>query len=130
AMLAGFLLIGITVETFDLRTILSSGEILRDSPLYSAIVLLVLAGAFTKSAQWPFHFWLPGAMEAPTPASTYLHSATMVKAGIFLIARLSSILNDTTLWIYLVTGTGLITFLYAAVIALRQTDLKAILAYS
>ena len=130
AMLAGFLLIGITAETFDLQTILSSGEILRNSPLYSAIVLLVLAGAFTKSAQWPFHFWLPGAMDAPTPASTYLHSATMVKAGIFLIARLSPILNDTTLWVYLVTGVGLITFLYAAVIALRQTDLKAILAYS
>lgn len=130
AMMAGFILIGITVGTFDLPTILSSGDVLRGSPLYSAIVLLVLAGAFTKSAQWPFHFWLPGAMEAPTPASTYLHSATMVKAGIFLIARLSPVLNDTPLWIYLVTGTGLITFLYAAVVALRQTDLKAILAYS
>ena len=130
AMMAGFLLIGVTVGTFDLQAILFSGEVLRNSPLYSAIVLLVLAGAFTKSAQWPFHFWLPGAMEAPTPASTYLHSATMVKAGIFLIARLSPVLNDTALWVYLVTGTGLITFIYAAVIALRQTDLKAILAYS
>ncbi len=130
AMLAGFLLIGSTVGTFDLRLILTSGDILRESPLYAAIVLLVLAGAFTKSAQWPFHFWLPGAMEAPTPASTYLHSATMVKAGVFLIARLSPVLNDTGLWLSIVTGIGLITFIYAAVMALRQSDLKGILAYS
>lgn len=130
AMLAGFLLIGITAQTFNLSEILASGDLLRESPLYPAMLLLVLAGAFTKSAQFPFHFWLPGAMEAPTPASTYLHSATMVKAGIFLIARLSPVLNNTDLWVTVVTGVGLLTFLYAAVIALRQTDLKAILAYS
>lgn len=130
AMLAGFLIMGSTAGTFNLQEILSGGDVLRGSPLYSAIVLLILAGAFTKSAQWPFHFWLPGAMEAPTPASTYLHSATMVKAGVFLIARLSPVLNETPLWTYTLAVIGLITFLYAAVIALRQTDLKAILAYS
>ena len=103
---------------------------LRDSPFYTLILILVLVGAFSKSAQWPLHFWLPGAMEAPTPASAYLHSATMVKAGIFLLARLSPILNGTSLWFYATFIIGSITFLYAAVIAFRQTDLKAILAYS
>jgi multicomponent Na+:H+ antiporter subunit A len=130
AMMAGFLIIGSVAGTFSLREILASGDALRSSPLYGAMLLLVLAGAFTKSAQWPFHFWLPGAMEAPTPASTYLHSATMVKAGVFLIARLSPALNETPLWIYTLSTIGLITFIYAAIIALRQTDLKAILAYS
>jgi multicomponent Na+:H+ antiporter subunit A len=130
AMMAGFLLVGITAGTFELTAILQSGETLRDSPLYSAMLLLILAGAFTKSAQYPFHFWLPGAMEAPTPASTYLHSATMVKAGVFLLARLSPVLNNTDLWFWTITGFGLVTFLYGAVFALRQTDLKAILAYS
>ena len=130
AMMAGFLLAGITAGTFELTALLQTGDTLRDSPLYSAILLLILAGAFTKSAQYPFHFWLPGAMEAPTPASTYLHSATMVKAGVFLLARLSPVLNNTDLWFWTVTGFGLVTFLYGALFALRQTDLKAILAYS
>lgn len=130
AMMAGFLLIGITVGTFDLTQILQSGDVLRDSPLYPLMLALVLVGAFTKSAQVPFHFWLPGAMEAPTPASTYLHSATMVKAGVFLLARLSPVLNDTDLWFYSLSAVGLVTFLYGALFALRHTDLKAILAYS
>lgn len=130
AMMAGFLLIGIVAGTFDLSDIVQGGDVLRESPLYLGMLVLVLLGAFTKSAQFPFHFWLPGAMEAPTPASTYLHSATMVKAGVFLLARLGPALNGTDAWLYLVTITGLVTFLYGAVIALRHTDLKAILAYS
>lgn len=129
AMLAGFLLIGITAGTFDLPTLLS-GDALRTSPLYIPMLLLILAGAFAKSAQWPLHFWLPGAMEAPTPASTFLHSATMVKAGVFLLARLSPVLNNTPTWYYVVSIMGLFTFVYGALIALRHTDLKAILAYS
>jgi len=130
AMLVGFLLVGMTAGTFDLPELLLSGDVLRTSPLYVPMLLLILAGAFSKSAQWPLHFWLPGAMEAPTPASTFLHSATMVKAGIFLLARLSPVLNDTTTWYYVVSIIGLFTFVYGALIALRQTDLKAILAYS
>src|SRR5690606_34256523 len=129
AMLAGFLLLGITAGTFDLPTLLS-GDTIRSSQLYIPILLLILAGAFAKSAQWPLHFWLPGAMEAPTPASTFLHSATMVKAGVFLLARLSPVLNNTPIWYYVVSIIGLVTFVYGALIALRQTDLKAILAYS
>lgn len=130
ALLAGVLLIGVVSGTFDFLTLLTNPDVLRESGLYVPIVLLVFAGAFTKSAQWPLHFWLPGAMEAPTPASTYLHSATMVKAGVFLLARMSPLLNGSDLWMYTLTIIGLITFLYGAVIALRQTDLKAILAYS
>lgn len=130
AMMAGFLLVGVTAGTFELPEILSSGDVLRDSPLYLPMLLLILIGAFSKSAQWPLHFWLPGAMEAPTPASTYLHSATMVKAGVFLLARMGASLNGTDAWFYIVTLVGLITFLYGGLIALRQTDLKGILAYS
>jgi multicomponent Na+:H+ antiporter subunit A len=130
ALLAGFLLLGITSGTFDLPSLLNSGDTIRNSPLYVPALLLILVGAFSKSAQWPLHFWLPGAMEAPTPASAYLHSATMVKAGVFLLARLSPVLNHTDAWFYSVTIVGLITFLYGGIVALRQTDLKAILAYS
>lgn len=130
AMMAGFLLVGLTVGTFEIPEILASGDLLRNSTLYVPALILILVGAFSKSAQWPLHFWLPGAMEAPTPASTYLHSATMVKAGVFLLARLSPVLNQTDIWVFTVTLIGLITFIYGAVIALRQTDLKAILAYS
>jgi multicomponent Na+:H+ antiporter subunit A len=130
ALLAGIVLVGSAGGTFDIPVLLSKGDVLRGSPLYAPALILILVGAFTKSAQWPFHFWLPGAMAAPTPASAYLHSATMVKAGIFLLARLGLALNGTDLWLYSVTGFGLITFLYGGVIALRQTDLKAILAYS
>jgi multicomponent Na+:H+ antiporter subunit A len=93
-------------------------------------VLLILLGAFTKSAQFPFHFWLPAAMEAPTPVSAYLHAATMVKAGVYLLARLSPLLGDTEMWFWSLTVTGAITMLAGAVIALWKTDLKQILAYS
>jgi multicomponent Na+:H+ antiporter subunit A len=102
----------------------------RAHALYPAALLLILAGAFTKSAQVPFHFWLPAAMAAPTPVSALLHSATMVKAGVFLLARLHPALAGTPLWIGIVTSVGMITMVYAAVVALRQRDLKKILAWS
>jgi multicomponent Na+:H+ antiporter subunit A len=102
----------------------------RAHALYLPILSLVLFGAFTKSAQFPFHFWLPGAMEAPTPVSAYLHSATMVKAGVFLLARLSPALGGTDEWLYVVTTVGAVTMLVGGLLALYQTDLKLILAYS
>lgn len=129
-LMAGILLIGLVAGTFDMNVLLTGDNILRDHALYVPILMLICIGAFTKSAQFPFHFWLPGAMEAPTPASTYLHSATMVKAGIFLLARLSPVLDGTDVWFYMLTIVGLVTFVYGAVVALRHTDLKAILAYS
>jgi multicomponent Na+:H+ antiporter subunit A len=103
---------------------------LLDHVLYVPIVLLLLLGAFTKSAQMPFHFWLPNAMEAPTPVSAYLHSATMVKAGIYLLARCSPILGGTTLWQSSLTIVGSVTMLVSAYMAMQQTDLKRILAYA
>ena len=130
ALMAGILLIGLTTGSFEIGEVFLNRDLLRDSPLYTGAVLLVLAGVFTKSAQWPFQFWLPGAMAAPTPASTYLHSATMVKAGVFLIARMTPILGGTELWATLLAVFGLVTFIYGGIFALRQHDLKAILAYS
>lgn len=129
-LLAGFLLIGLQAGSFDLQTILAGAASLQASPLYAAILVLVLIGAFTKSAQFPFHFWLPGAMAAPAPVSAYLHSATMVKAGIYLIARLMPILGGTTLWTGIIVPVGAVTMLLGAWISLRQTDLKRLLAYS
>ncbi|HWG90440.1 MAG TPA: putative monovalent cation/H+ antiporter subunit A [Candidatus Thermoplasmatota archaeon] len=130
ALLAGFLLMGIVGGSLDLPTLLQSPDVYRDHALYVPILLLVLLGAFTKSAQFPFHFWLPGAMAAPTPVSAYLHSATMVKAGIYLLARLSPLLSGTDLWYTLVAGAGAITALVGAYLALHQRDLKLLLAYS
>lgn len=130
ALMAGILIIGLTTGSFEISEILANRAVLHDSPLYFSAVILLLAGAFTKSAQWPFQFWLPGAMAAPTPASTYLHSATMVKAGVFLIARMTPVMGGTELWTGLLATFGLITFVYGGIFALRQYDLKAILAYS
>jgi multicomponent Na+:H+ antiporter subunit A len=130
ALLAGFVMLGLAGGSFELSTLLNQGEIIRSHPLYLPMLLLVLLGAFTKSAQFPFHFWLPGAMEAPAPISAYLHSATMVKAGVYLLARLTPVLGDTTEWHYIVTITGAVTMLVGAAMALAQTDLKRILAYS
>ena len=100
ALLAGFLLVGHIAGTMEISSLLRSGDVIRSHPLYAWVVLLVLAGAFTKSAQVPFHFWLPNAMVAPTPVSAYLHSATMVKAGVYLLARLTPVLGGTELWMY------------------------------
>ena len=130
ALIAGLLLLGQIAGSFELADILASGDVIRSSPLYPAALLLFLLGCFTKSAQFPFHFWLPHAMAAPTPVSAYLHSATMVKAGVFLLARFWPVLAGTDLWFYLVSTTGLVTMLTGAAVALFRHDLKAILAYS
>jgi multicomponent K+:H+ antiporter subunit A len=130
AMLAGIIVIGLQAGTFELTELLRRAAEVRALPGASAALVLILAGAFTKSAQAPFHFWLPSAMAAPTPVSAYLHSATMVKAGIFLLARLSPIFAAMPLWTAAVTGFGAATLLVGGWGALRQTDLKALLAYS
>lgn len=130
ALLGGFLLLDQAGGSRELSLLLGRGDAIRAHSLYVPIVLLVVAGAFTKSAQFPFHFWLPAAMEAPTPVSAYLHSATMVKAGVYLLARMTPALADTTLWSGAVTGFGAVTMLFAAILAFRQRDLKLILAYS
>jgi multicomponent K+:H+ antiporter subunit A len=130
ALLAGILLIGHIVGSFELSVVLASAELIHAHALYPLALVLVLLGAFTKSAQFPFHFWLPHAMAAPTPVSAYLHSATMVKAGVFLLARLYPALAGSDLWFYLVGLTGLATLLLGAVMALFQHDLKGLLAYS
>ncbi|MEM0935328.1 MAG: putative monovalent cation/H+ antiporter subunit A [Pseudomonadota bacterium] len=130
ALLAGFILIYSVVGSFDLEVVLASGDLLRASPLYTPILVLVLAGAFTKSAQFPLHFWLPNAMAAPTPVSAYLHSATMVKAGVFLLARLHPALSGTDGWLWALTLFGGVTAVFASVMALKQTDLKQALAYT
>ncbi|MEL6122028.1 MAG: proton-conducting transporter membrane subunit, partial [Pseudomonadota bacterium] len=130
ALIGGMLLLGNIVGSFDLTVILENRELIQESPLYLPALLLILLGCFTKSAQFPFHFWLPHAMAAPTPVSAYLHSATMVKAGIFLMARLWPALSGTDAWFYLVTGAGLITMVIGAIIALFKNDLKGLLAFS
>ena len=112
-LIAGMLLLGQAAGTYELSEILTRGDLVRGSPLYLPILLLVLGGAFTKSAQFPFHFWLPHAMAAPTPVSAYLHSATMVKAGIFLLGRLWPVLAGTEAWFLIVTGAGLVTMVIA-----------------
>jgi multicomponent Na+:H+ antiporter subunit A len=130
ALLAGLLLLGQAGGSLELSALLKQADPLRAHPLYGPALLLILAGAFTKSAQFPFHFWLPGAMEAPTPVSAYLHSATMVKAGVYLLARLSPALGGTDLWITTASVVGGTTMLVGAWLALVQSDLKRILAYS
>jgi multicomponent Na+:H+ antiporter subunit A len=130
ALLAGLLLLGHAGGSLELSTLLTRGEQLRAHPLYVPVLVLILAGAFTKSAQFPFHFWLPGAMEAPTPVSAYLHSATMVKAGVYLLARLSPALGGTDAWVGVVSAVGGTTMLLGAWMALVQSDLKRVLAYS
>jgi multicomponent K+:H+ antiporter subunit A len=130
ALLGGLLLLGEMAGSYDLSVILASGDVIRAHPWYLPALILVLIGAFTKSAQFPFHFWLPNAMAAPTPVSAYLHSATMVKAGVFLLARLFPALSGTIEWSWLVGGIGLATLLVGAFVALFQHDLKGLLAYS
>jgi len=130
ALLAGVLLLGHVAGSFELTQVLAAGDVVKAHPLYETILLLVLAGAFTKSAQFPFHFWLPHAMAAPTPVSAYLHSATMVKAGIFLLGRLFPVLAGTETWFFVVSGVGLATQLFASYVALFRHDLKGLLAYS
>jgi multicomponent K+:H+ antiporter subunit A len=129
-LFAGVLLIGRMAGSYDLDVVLASGPVVTAHPMYATALVLVLLGAFTKSAQFPFHFWLPRAMAAPTPISAYLHSATMVKLGVFLLARLWPTLAGTEAWFWLVGGAGAITLVMGAYVAMFQRDLKALLAYS
>jgi multicomponent Na+:H+ antiporter subunit A len=130
ALLAGLLLLGYAGGSYELTTLLTQGEVVRNHPLLLPIVGLILLGAFTKSAQFPFHFWLPAAMQAPTPVSAYLHSATMVKAGVYLVARLSPLFAGVLAWDYALLIAGTLTALTGGWLSLQQTDLKRILAYS
>ena len=129
-LLLAMLMLGQITGSYDLDRVLASGPVIRAHPLYPVVLALFLLGAFTKSAQFPFHFWLPGAMAAPTPVSAFLYSATMVKAGVFLLVRFSPALGGTELWFFAVTGTGMATLILGAVIALFRHDLKGLLAYS
>ncbi|MDX9748114.1 MAG: proton-conducting transporter membrane subunit [Paludibacter sp.] len=130
ALLAGILVIGSIVDSYDIDVWLANTEKIKQSNLYLPGLLLMLGGVFTKSAQYPFHFWLPGAMQAPAPVSSYLHSATMVKAGVFLLMRLSPVLGGTAEWTSIVPLIGVLTMLTGSYFAITQTDLKAILAYT
>ena len=129
-LLTGVLLLGSVVDSYSVVDWLEGAQTIKNSGLYLPGLLLILAGAFTKSAQFPFHFWLPGAMQAPTPVSAYLHSATMVKAGVFLLALLSPVLGGTIEWTYIITLVGVTTMFLGAYFSITQTDLKAILAYT
>ncbi|MBR0681583.1 monovalent cation/H+ antiporter subunit A [Roseomonas eburnea] len=130
ALFGGILVLGHIVGSYDLDIVLAAGDRIREHPLYLPALLLVVLGALTKSAQFPFHFWLPHAMAAPTPVSAYLHSATLVKAGVFLLARLWPVMAGTDAWTWTVGLAGLITLLIGAYIAIFQNDLKGLLAYS
>ncbi|WP_207100337.1 monovalent cation/H+ antiporter subunit A [Paracoccus shandongensis] len=129
-LLVAMLMLGHAAGSYDLGMILRAGDRVRAHPLYGPMLALFLLGAFTKSAQFPFHFWLPGAMAAPTPVSAFLHSATMVKAGVFLLVRFSPVLGGTEAWFFTVTGAGCITLILGAAVALYRHDLKGLLAYS
>lgn len=129
-MLASFALIGMISGTYSLTELLSYPDVLLNSEYYYIIIFLLFAGAFTKSAQFPFHFWLPGAMKAPTPVSAYLHSATMVKAGIYILARFSPILSGDDAWHYTLMIVGGITMVMGAVLSVFHKDMKGLLAYS
>ncbi|WP_166361675.1 monovalent cation/H+ antiporter subunit A [Pseudomonas akapageensis] len=129
-LLAGVLLLGHVVGSYDLDKVLAAGDLIRAHALYPILLPLILIGALTKSAQFPFHFWLPHAMAAPTPVSAYLHSATMVKAGVFLLARLWPSLAGSEEWFWIVGGAGACTLMLGAYTAMFQNDLKGLLAYS
>ncbi len=130
ALLAGFIMLGTSMGTFEISEIMAREDELKGHALFVPILILILAGTFTKSAQFPFHFWLPNAMAAPTPVSAFLHSATMVKAGVYLMARLHSGMSGTDIWMWTLTIFGAVTAVSASIFALRQTDLKQALAYT
>lgn len=130
ALLAGFILLFVQTGSFDIQTWIASSAAIQNNPLAVWAFFLVLLGAATKSAQFPFHFWLPNAMQAPTPVSAYLHSATMVKAGLYLLARLFPVFGGLAVWQPVVLSIGLVTLLAGAFLALAQTDLKRLLAYT
>ncbi len=130
AMLIGFLMLGHAADTFSIREMIASLDTLSNHAFFTPAMLLILLGAFTKSAQFPFHIWLPDAMEAPTPISSYLHSATMVKAGIYLVARFTPIFGGEMEWFWIIATVGMLTLFWGSFMAIRQVDLKALLAYS
>lgn len=130
SMLGGIILLYLMTGTFSISEIITQSDEIFTSPLFVPALLCILLGAFTKSAQFPFHIWLPDAMEAPTPVSAYLHSATMVKAGIYLVARMSPVFAEHWLWLWLVASFGIFTLFWGSFSAVKQTDLKAILAFS
>ncbi|GLF91964.1 Na(+)/H(+) antiporter subunit A [Bacillus safensis] len=130
AMLGGFILIYLITDSFSIREAVNQLQLIMASPYFIPAMILILLGAFTKSAQFPFYIWLPDAMEAPTPVSSYLHSATMVKAGIYLVARFSPIFAMSEVWFWTISIVGLVTLFWGSFHAVRQNDLKAILAYS
>ncbi len=130
ALLAGLVMLGLAAGTYEISEILNAGDVVREHALYLPLLILILLGAFTKSAQVPFHFWLPNAMAAPTPVSAYLHSATMVKAGIYLLARLNPSLGGTEFWFLVLTLFGAVTMFTGVFLAFRSTGVKSVLAYS
>jgi multicomponent Na+:H+ antiporter subunit A len=130
ALLAGLIMLANAGGSWRLSDLIGAGAWIQDDPLYLPILVLVVLGCFTKSAQWPFHSWLPGAMQAPTPVSAYLHSATMVKAGVYLLARLDPALGGSPEWLWVLTGIGGLTMLMGVVFALLETDLKLVLAWT
>lgn len=130
SLLAGFIFIYTVTNTYEIIEILKTPDILRQNQFYTLILILVCIGAFTKSAQFPFHFWLPAAMQAPTPVSAYLHSATMVVAGVYLLARLHPLLSGTMTWFMTLSCVGSITMLTSIILAIRERDIKLILAYT
>ncbi|MBX9974132.1 Na+/H+ antiporter subunit A [Cytobacillus firmus] len=130
SMLGGIILLYLMTGTFSISEIIAQSDEIFSHSLFIPALLCILLGAFTKSAQFPFHIWLPDAMEAPTPVSAYLHSATMVKAGIYLVARMSPIFAEHSLWLWLIAGFGITTLFWGSFSAVKQTDLKAILAFS
>jgi multicomponent Na+:H+ antiporter subunit A len=130
ALLTGFILMSLPYGSFDMDRIFSEPEVYLQSKWFLPSLLLILTGAFTKSAIFPFHFWLPGAMQAPSPVSAYLHSATMVKAGVFLLFRLSPLMQDSQLWFYLLSVFGVVTMFVGSYLAISQSDLKKMLAYT
>src|SRR5690606_486036 len=130
SMLGGIIFLYLMSGTFNISEITSNLGNIAKHDLFIPTMILFLLGAFTKSAQFPFHIWLPDAMEAPTPVSAYLHSATMVKAGIYLVARLSPIFAISSVWLWLVSLVGIFTLFWGSFNAVKQTDLKGILAFS
>src|SRR5690606_3381139 len=129
-LLLGMIIVGGIAGSYDIDAVLGAREAILASPAFIPALVLILLGAFTKSAQFPFHFWLPHAMAAPTPVSAYLHSATMVKAGIYLLIRLWPVMAGSEAWYYAISSAGLITFLLGGFVAIFQNDMKGILAYS
>ncbi len=130
SMLLGFIMLYVATGTFSVREIIAQAADLQSHDLFIPAMLFILLGAFTKSAQFPFHIWLPDAMEAPTPISAYLHSATMVKAGVYLVARLTPIFGGNMSWFWIVTIFGIVTLFWGSFMAVKQVDLKAMLAFS